>query len=105
MFVYTETVEGGVGHSGDGQTSGIHGGSVLYEDHPHQEYQYSSRRQEYHDGTGGHHQSFPSEVPVWGPLTSFYEGPTICSKTQNWTMNMAPSIFFTALELTLQRER
>ncbi|CAL1356099.1 unnamed protein product [Linum trigynum] len=44
MFVYTEVVEGGVGHSGDGQTSGIHGGSVLYEDHPHQEYQ---------DSTGG----------------------------------------------------
>ncbi|CAL1367303.1 unnamed protein product [Linum trigynum] len=34
MFVYTNAVEGGVGHSGDGQTSGIHGGSVLYEDHP-----------------------------------------------------------------------
>ncbi|CAL1388789.1 unnamed protein product [Linum trigynum] len=60
MFVYTEAVEGSVGHSGDGQTSGIHDGSVLYEDHPYQEYQDSSWRQEYHDGTGGHHQSFPS---------------------------------------------
>ncbi|CAL1382147.1 unnamed protein product [Linum trigynum] len=60
MFVYTEAVEGGVGLYGDGQTSGIHGGSVLYEDRHHQEYQDSSWRQEYHDGTGGHHQSFPS---------------------------------------------
>ncbi|CAL1414187.1 unnamed protein product [Linum trigynum] len=53
MFVYTEAVEGSVGHSGDGQTSGIHGGSVLYEDHPHQDFQDSSWRQEYHHGTGG----------------------------------------------------
>ncbi|CAL1359586.1 unnamed protein product [Linum trigynum] len=60
MFVYTEVVEGSVGHSGDGQTSGIHGGSVLYEDHPHQDFQESSWRQEYHHGTGGSHQSFPS---------------------------------------------
>ncbi|CAL1402370.1 unnamed protein product [Linum trigynum] len=60
MFVYTEAVEDGVGHFGEDQTSGIHGGSILYEDHPHQEYQDSSWRQEYHDGTRGHHQSFPS---------------------------------------------
>ncbi|CAL1383376.1 unnamed protein product [Linum trigynum] len=60
MFVYIEAVKGSVGHSGDGQTYGIHGGSVLYEYHPHQEYQDSSWRQKYYDGTGGHHQSFPS---------------------------------------------
>ncbi|CAL1369943.1 unnamed protein product [Linum trigynum] len=60
MFVYTEAVEGGVGHSGDRQTSGIHDGGGFYKEHPHQEYQEPHSYQEYHDGTGGHHQSFSS---------------------------------------------
>ncbi|CAL1380732.1 unnamed protein product [Linum trigynum] len=60
MFVYTEAVEGGGDHSGDGQTYDIHGGSGLYEYNPHQEYQDPHSYQEYHDGGGGHHQSFSS---------------------------------------------
>ncbi|CAL1376766.1 unnamed protein product [Linum trigynum] len=60
MFVYTEAVDDGGGHSVDGQTSGIHCGGKLYEDHSHQEYQSPHSYHEYHDQGGGHHQSFPS---------------------------------------------
>ncbi|CAL1372015.1 unnamed protein product [Linum trigynum] len=34
MFVYTEAAVGVGGHSGHGQTSGIHGGGELYGNHP-----------------------------------------------------------------------
>ncbi|CAL1376661.1 unnamed protein product [Linum trigynum] len=60
MFVYTDEVEGVGGHSGEGQTSGIHGGGELYGDHPYQSYHDPRSYFHYQEQGEGHHQSFPS---------------------------------------------
>ncbi|CAL1402498.1 unnamed protein product [Linum trigynum] len=50
MFVYTEPVAGAGGHYGEGQTSGIHSGGGLYEDHPYQIYHDRHSYNEYQEG-------------------------------------------------------
>ncbi|CAL1396723.1 unnamed protein product [Linum trigynum] len=60
MFVYTKPVIGVGVHSGDGQTSGIHGGDELYGDHPYQSYHDPHSYFQYQEQGEGHHQSYPS---------------------------------------------
>ncbi|CAL1381214.1 unnamed protein product [Linum trigynum] len=60
MFVYTKPVVGVGGHSGDGQTSTIHGGGELYGDHLYQSYHDPHSYFQYQEQGEGHHQSFPS---------------------------------------------
>ncbi|CAL1356731.1 unnamed protein product [Linum trigynum] len=62
MFVYTEPVVGVGGHSGHGQTSGIHGGGELYGDHPYQSYHDPHSYFQYQEQGEGHHQSYEEEV-------------------------------------------
>ncbi|CAL1381423.1 unnamed protein product [Linum trigynum] len=83
MFVYTNAVESGGGHSGDYQTSNIHDGGGLYGDHPYQGYHDPRTYHEYQEGGGGHHQSFPSnegyhdnqqEGYQYQPAYNFHQG-------------------------------